>query len=629
MMRRRARTAAGLAAVGLALAGCVNLPTSGILHKPTSLPNSESRLVITPRPPDPQWSPDEIVAGFLVASGANPDDLSIARDYLTAGYARNWHPSSSPEVISDLYAGSQVKQNEVSSRVTGGPSLDDVTVTSQDLETLAVPGANEPGTLQVSRPGQHMFTFDLIQSEGKWRIHSISGPGVTSDSILLLTESDFERDYLPRYLYYPEKGSPQTLVPYPVYIPAQAGQLGAVQELVDAVRRLPTGSNWLYNAIETAFPPHTKLSVQVDANKAVVDLGGAAARTDSRTLTQMEAQLAETLDDAPNSPAIGIQSVEVDAGRRSSPSLLTADFQSWIREGPPGPLYFQKLSKAGGPRLEEFTPSSTFASPDVRGAGAAKKTRGAWRSGHLPSGLGRGRFTAIAISPASPGVATYFAGCRGKTAYVAPVLPISQLLSADLPADCTALSWDYQGDLWAVAGSDVYVLNATASALNVTPVSIPAPRIASAHFVSLKVAPDGLRVAMIVRDPNGASVYVSALTKNPGSAVYLAQGGQVLTIGSDLADPVALTWQDSTHLLVLERQQDGVSQLYAVPVNGGKSTKVDTPQGTDSVTSDGPYVAVGTPASASGNGQPSVLVSPGLDGPWIPVGRGSTPAYVG
>lgn len=627
-MRHRARLAAGLAAVGLILAGCVNLPTSGILRKPNSLPNSESRLVITPRAPDPQWSPEEIVIGFLVATGANPDNLSIARDYLTRGYAQNWHPSSSATVIDTGY---KLGQNEVPSRVTGGPSLTDVTVTSQDLETLAVPGANEPGTLQVSRTGQHMFTFDLIQSESKWRIHSISGPGVTSDSILLLTEADFERDYLSRYLYYPEKGSPQTLVPYPVYIPAQAGQLGAVQELVDAVRRLPTGSNWLYNAIETAFPPHTKLNVQVDANKAVVSLGGAAARTDRQTLSQMEAQLVWTLEDTSNSPAIGIQSVEVDAGHQSSPDLLTSDFQSWIPQGPLGPLYFQKLSRAGSPLLEEFTPSSTFGSPGVGGARAAKKTRGVWRSGNLPSGLGRGRFTAIAVSPALPGVATYFAGCRGKTAYVAPVLPISQLLSTDLPADCTALSWDNQGDLWAVAGSDLYVLNATVNKLKVAPVILPAPQqIANARFVSLKVAPDGLRVAMIVRDHNGASVYVSALTKKPGSpTVYLAQGGQVLTVGSDVVNPVALTWQDSTHLLVLERQQDGVSQLYEVPVNGGKSTKENTPQGADSVTSDGPYVAVGTPASASGNGRASVLVSPGLEGPWIPVGRGSTPAYIG
>lgn len=621
-MRHQARLAAGLAAVGLILAGCVNLPASGILRKPNSLPNSESRLVITPRAPDPQWSPEEIVAGFLVATGAN--NLSIAREYLTHPYAKHWHPSSSANVIDTGYKPTQ----SVLSRLTGGQSLDQVTVTSQDLATLEAPGANEPGTLQVSRPGPYNFTFDLIQSEGKWRIHSISGPGVTSDSVLLLTEADFERDYLSRYLYYPEKGSPQTLVPYPVYIPAQAGQLGAVQELVDAVRRLPTGSNWLYNAIETAFPPNTKLSVQVDANKAVISLGGAAARADRQTLSQMEAQLVWTLEDTPNSPAIGIQSVEVDAGHQSSPNLLTSDFQSWIPQGPPGPLYFQKLGRAGRPLLEEFTPSSTFGSPGVGGARAARKARGLWRSGHLPSGLGRGRFTAIAISPASPGVADYFAGCRGKTAYVAPMLPISELQSAVLPADCTALSWDNQGDLWVVAGSDLYVLDA---ALTVTPVSIPAPQqIANARFVSLKVAPDGLRVAMIVRDNNGASVYVSALTKKPGSTVfYLAQGGQVLTVGSDVVNPVALTWQDSTHLLVLERQQDGVSQLYEVPVNGGKSTKENTPQGADSVSSDGPYVAAGTPASASGNGQPSVLVSPGLDGPWIQVGRGSTPAYTG
>ena len=160
-----------------------------------------------------------------------------------------------------------------------------------------------------------------------------------------------------------------------------------------------------------------------------------------------------------------------------------------------------------------------------------------------------------------------------------------------------------------------------------TEFAVPAQQIAgSARFVSLKVAPDGLRVAMIVRRNKGASVYVSAITKKKNSSlIYLAQGGPVLTAGPDLVDPIAVTWWDSDHLLVLDRRHD-VSQLYEVPLNGGQSTRVlSTPAGAVSVAANGSFIAVGTQGS-SGRGRPGALVSKGLDGSWIRVANGSTPA---
>lgn len=641
MIRRRvpggqsSGLAVGLAAVSLILAGCVNLPSGGTVRNVNRLQNSDlgNQIVITPRAPGPQWDPSDIVSGFLVASGANPNDLSIAREYLSKRYAKKWHPSSSPQVID---TGSKLVPTQVSTHLTGGLGPYEVTVTSQHLETLVAAGENEAGRLQViAGPAPYVFTFELVQAGGKWRIDGIIGPnGKTSDSILLLTGSDFERDYLRRNLYYLAGGSPQTrtLVPYPVYIPDQTGQLGGVQQLVDAVRRLPpTRSNWLYQAIATAFPPRTELTAQVQGSNAVVTLSGKAARTNAATLRQMEAQLVWTLTSAPDSPGgTGINSVELQIGSRSSPSLLPLQFTSWVPQGPPGPLYFQPLDQAGRPHLEAFIPRGNFGSPNTGSAARTHLAGGDRSPVLLASGLGRGSFTTVAISPAQAGGVNYFAGCRGKKAYIAPLVIDPDLESGDLPGTCTSLSWDNQGDVWAVAGSDVYVLNATPTALQVTPVSIPAQQIAqSDSFVSLKVAPDGLRVAMIVRGKSGASVYVSAITKNAqnSSVIYLAQGGPVLTAGPDLVSPIALTWWDSNHLLVLDRSR-GVSQLYEVPLNGGESTRVVTPRNAMSVTANGSLIAVGTPAS-DGNGQPTVLASRGFDGVWVEVDAGSTPTYVG
>ena len=626
--RRSGGLAAGLAVVSLILAGCVNLPSGGDLSKVKQLPNSVgSQIGITPRAPGPQWDTQDIVSGFLLASGANPDDLRIASEYLTKKYAKAWRPSSTPQVID---TGSKLNTSVISSHVTGGQSSAQVTVTSYHLEELVVAGANEAGRLQkTSGPAPYTFTFELLRVDGKWRIDSIMLPnGKSSDSILLLTGADFERDYLPRNLYYLASGSPQTLVPYPVYVPAQTGQLGGVRQLVDAVRTTPTKSNWLYNAITTALPRRIKPNVQVQGSRAVVGFG--AVSIDPTKLKQMEAQLVWTLTYAPDSPGgTGISSVQLDIGHKQE-VLLQSKFKSWVPQGPSGPLFYQTLNQVGNPTLEAFTPNSGFGSPSTGQTGGTGKTHrlagGSPVPGPPPAGLGRGLFTAVAISPAPALGVRYFAGCRGTTAYIAPMLPITDLESRDLPGKCTSLSWDNHGDCWAVAGSDVYVLNATVTTVMVRVVSIPALQIQPDNFVSLKVAPDGLRVAMIVRSKHGASVYVSAITKK-SSIVYLAQGGPVLTAGPDLLNPIALTWWDSNHLLVLERQH-GVSQLYEVPVNGGASIKVLTPPDATSVTANGMFVAVGTPASR-GQGQPTVLASHGLNGSWAPVGPGSTPTYVG
>lgn len=637
--------AAGLVAAGLLLVGCANLPSSGSLSQ-NSLPRSdisqESQIVITPRGPSPQWQPEDIVRGFLVASGANLSDESIAREYLTGYYRRHWKPSVAPSIID---SDSNVALTKVPFHVTGNQSSAQVTVTSQHLETLVAAGPNEAGRLQVSQAtGPYKYTFDLVQgSNGGWRIDSITGlDGKTDLSLLLITDSDFERDYLPRNLYYLASGSSETLVPYPVYIPGQELQQTGVQQLVDAVRRLPpSNSNWLYHAIGTAFPPGTKISVQMRSNQAVVTLGGKAARTDTVTLGQMEAQLVWTLTDAPDAEGTGVGSVELHVGH-SSAFLLKRKFTSWVQQGPAGPLYYQKLDRSGRPLLEQFRPNSDFGAQEVgRTGGAAKKDNpgGVGTPLVLPAPLGRGAFTSIAISPAPFGGANTFAGCRGRKVYVAPLLVNSDLQQGTLPADCTSMTWDDQGDLWVAAGTDVYVVNETVTGLltglQVTLVTIPAPQVpASDTIVSLKVAPDGVRVAMIVRgarsksSKGSASVIVTSITKKPNSAlIYLAQGVQVLTVGPDLVDPTALCWWDSDHLLVLDHRH-GVAQLYEVPLDGGASAKVPTPSGVTSVTANGSFMAVGT-SGLGGRGQSSVLAASGLEGTWVQVDSGGTPAYVG
>ena len=66
---------------------------------------------------------------------------------------------------------------------------------------------------------------------------------------------------------------------------------------------------------------------------------------------------------------------------------------------------------------------------------------------------------------------------------------------------------------------------------------------------------------MLIRNKDGTQQV--ALTAIGGSGTSISFSSTVI-IGPALTDPIALSWYDADHLVVLSR-----SQLYEVPVNGG------------------------------------------------------------
>jgi hypothetical protein len=89
-------------------------------------------------------------------------------------------------------------------------------------------------------------------------------------------------------------------------------------------------------------------------------------------------------------------------------------------------------------------------------------------------------------------------------------------------------------------------------------------------------------------------------------------------VGSDIPNPVALSWWDPDHLLVLNQPGSGPAQLYEVRLDGGLSTPLATPGAPASVTARGSDLVVGTTGSGGevGPGQYQIWTSPILNGPW-------------
>ncbi|HEX9067083.1 MAG TPA: LpqB family beta-propeller domain-containing protein [Streptosporangiaceae bacterium] len=628
------------AAVCVAVASCASLPTSGTIPIKSlqgAAGQGQTGLQVVPVPPGQGWTAQEIVRGFLSASASFGRHHAVARSYLTKGFAKVWSPGWSATVVDGPSIGQSPIPHNV---VTGGPQRAAVALSGQRFATLVTSGQDQAGSVVVA-PASTMFRFSLVQQDGQWRIDSIdeSVAGKPSTpapkSLLLLTRPDFERDYLARNIYYfaPGSSSP-TLVPDPVYIP-QTGLVSEVRGLVGALLQPrcrrgggaascpgnPQDSSWLFGAVTTAFPRgvRTVRPVQVVGGvTAVVDLGNTAARTTKAERDRMAAQLAWSLTESPYGPQAGgqISSVELKFGTRTISAALQP---ALVPRRQSTDLYYQI---ADGVQPDQVMLRSGGGQPF---------------SLPLPKQTGSQPFTQMAMSPAHLGAAV-LAGCTGRTVYLTAQARVQVMVTKRLPSPCTSLSWDVHGNLWIAATSGTFELSGAAitpAKADLIPVQIPPlaqPNVKPVR--TLRVAPDGVRVAMIVPTGSTSKIMIAAISKN-STFTYIAQTLQMLRVGSDLSHPTALSWLDPDHLLVLNQTAPGRSEIYEVPLNGGASTEIATPAGVDWMSAAWPRadappsIVVGIAAT---RGAPArIEQSAGaLSNPdWQPLGSGMTPVFPG
>ena len=629
--RRWLATLAALV-VSAPVAACANLPTSGSVRQ-NSLRGTggagQIGVQIVPAPPGRGWRPLEIVNGFLAASASYPN-YAVAREYLTAGkhgYGRRWRPGWAATVIDSPRVSLVPPPGHL--KQVGGPATALVQVTGQHLARLDTTGRYQAGSVVIA-PASTVFRFSLIQVSGQWRIDDIEVGGTKAQpTLLLLTKSDFERDYQPRNLYfYPRRLGANSLIPDPVYIP-QAGDnglSGLVKGLVGALIKGPPGASWLGRAATTAFPRGTVLigTPQVFGGiTAVVNIGGAAAKASPSQQQRMAGQLYWTLTHSPYpaQAANPIQSVVLNVGGRSV-RLSPAAYLRYLPRRLAASLYYQAPSSARGPVV-------------VMRASASQHV-----SVSLPNGLGGETFGTIAVSTAPMGSAV-LAGCSGKSVYLMPHSRSNEVVAKRLPTECTSLSWDDHGDLWVAASTQIFEIPDAGSGLPSRPalVHVYVPPYTREHpvFQALRVAPDGVRVALIVRTGSVTKIQVAAISKSAEGTnfTYLAQTGHALRVGSDVTHPVSLTWLDQDNLLVLDRAARGRTELFEVPLNGGKSTEVSTPRGVTSVAATLPprkrqprvMVAIAPTGTTPGKIEMARTWLPNLD--WEPLVKGITPVFPG
>jgi hypothetical protein len=610
------------------------MPSGGpvVAYTVTQSPSGQSQAFLQQFPQAPQdgRTPTQIVQGFITASGTLGAQQT-AREYLTPQFSKTWNRT--PQWSAIVYSNEPIVElvSRSDPREKGRPQTAVVSVTGTVQADLlgsgsyAVPSAKKPQGPQY---------FDLVEEPGgQWRINSQVSRSQQPllHQPLLLTSYVFSLDYQPRNLYFLDPGS-KVLVPDPVYVPLQATAANLMFTLVNDLNRPP--GDWLSGATHTAFPPGTKVSgVTLAGQTATVNLTVASLRRASaQWQQQVTSQLLSTLvGSGQGGPSVQTVELVVNGKPWIPPNAQDNPVQGMPPQyNTPQPVkpVFYYLNSAGylmQQRSDQVKPSARFR-------------------------IGKG-YTAIAVSRHLINGVRYLAALRGGTQGGGLLFtgPVGGKL-VPRGNSFTSISWGLNDDLWATAGDQIYKLQGDANpqqpAGMAVPVNVVTPSgsiLSGQPFDSVRVAPDGVQVAIIV--DNGSSLDFGAIsTQQPAAhaqasshqpAAHPAPVTQIVLSPFFVDSPGATTfsavsWYGPYNVITLGTPGPLLTEY---PVNGGGATVIQPPPSQIlSITAslDNPLIA-GLPTKGGGE----MSADPSLTGTWtsipplaVPL-NGFSPVYPG
>jgi hypothetical protein len=190
----------------------------------------------------------------------------------------------------------------------------------------------------------------------------------------------------------------------------------------------------------------------------------------------------------------------------------------------------------------------------------------------------------------------------------------------------TALSWDRNDNLWVAQGDTIWVVPGSGTSRS------QASTVFALPITGLAVAPDGVRIAVIVHSGSGSELELASIYRgNQGGQAGVQRGSPAVhysiessvQLGPNLIDPISLTWYNADTLIVLDAESDGTT-LWSVPVDGQQATQLqETPEGAISITAD---AAANILVAGVSGGRLEYATS--TAGPWLDLtAGGSSPAY--
>lgn len=471
---------AGLAAL-LALTGCTGVPTS-------SAPQTIERLPLGAQPsaqaikPGPADGPRDIVRGFLAANGADPGKHTSARAFLTTDFGTRWTDATATIITDNPSIG--VYDN----------TTHKLTVTGKKLGALDAHGVYTPNTEGDGTGSTVSFEFTLAEVQGEYRINQLRGA-----SGLILTETQFAQTYKQQPLYFYDNAQ-RYLVADPRY--SDIGDRGLGSEWL--LTQLATGpqDNLAEAVTSDTLPAQTdpsRITVKLSA-PTLVEIPG-SSQLDANGRDRLAAQLAATLDD----PLGGDQISITDGGRAVTIPAVhgtafgPADFASEVVDSTP------------------VTPEIYYLSPNAQLYG---------ENGRAVGGpLGRGGYSglsSVALTRLVVGGPLLVAGVigQGTADQLWTGSESAGLKPTTVRGNLTRPSFAHgRREVWVGNGTavDRLTVNAAGDPIG-KPVVVPvAGAAAGSRVVSVRISPDGVRIALVLSGPAGANqLWIGSIVRGTG-----------------------------------------------------------------------------------------------------------------
>jgi hypothetical protein len=545
---------------------------------------------IQPQSPRAGWNPEQIVEGFLTASANFGNYPQVARQYLTPAEATAWNPSWSAVVYKNgpnpkAPSYSPTAKNATTATVAIGGTRQAVL---QGYGSYSLPSSSTPDQSYRLQP-----SFSLVKMGGQWRISS-------APDELLLTSDSFANDYQLHNLYFFDP-TYRYLVPDPIYVPVRASPGDLMNGLVSDL--IKPFNDWLTSgATKSAFPPGTKISdVTLNGVTAVVNLTGAISKASDNVMQLVSAQLLWTLTGGGQSEASGqqAQSIEVEVNGKVWTPL---DSQG----NPVNPV------QASSKKTPALGASTAYYYVDSSGNLTSSSAGG---KPVVIAKIGT-RFTQIAVSRDG----NYVAALAGTTLYTGLTRgPLTRRGSGYV-----AISWDVNDNLWASAGTQIVMFRASSArqplgqmaSVDVVEDSL---KNLSVPFTALQVAPDGVRVAIVI---GSAELTFGAISGEQGASPQISLSSAQLSPLNPADAFTGLTWYGPDDVITLATGPELAVTDY--PVSGGTATPIPVETGMKSISA-----SYGQPLIA-GMPKGQMVADASTSGSWMGTNTvGATPVYPG
>jgi hypothetical protein len=583
--RARIRRLRGAIVVATALAlvtGCGSIPVDGPVRTAEDVRGDEEQrdpyVTVHVKPPAGGETPDQIVGGFLEASGVVMPEYAVARAYLAPAARKAWNPSARTTV----YDQSGIETAEAPSGAL-------------QLTAPAIGSVDDEGVFTPARPGENIrVVFRLTKIEKQWRI-------ADPPAGIYMSLQDFEREYRRVHLYFPDP-TDQVLVPDAVFLPIGSGLVTA---LARSLLRGPT--RWLAPAVKNAFPPRTELAtsqVRVESGVAEVRLTAVGAPVDSTQSERLIAQLTWTLTQVPE-----VTSVRVFAGER--PLNVLSHTQPYTRTQWQN---FVPADMSQPPQDGYFVQDQRVFTPIAEGAR------------FLFGRFGDGTIKVFEVAASPPDAAQLsVVTADGAELWMARTASPGRESLRLRGRQLHSPSFDQFGNLWVVDGRSTSPVVRVLRPAGGPAIVVDTPELRDRSVQRLRVADDGVRVALITHRRNGPAELLVGRVERSGGRLSL---GAFRVVEQRLIEPHDVAWDQADRpdraerLVVIAQEPRTQRQPYFVSLDGYEIQPGEPLAGIESISA-----APRRPLVAATEGQKIWELGPG--GSWVQVEDGVRPVYPG